>query len=240
MLRIVLDADLAEVLPGRRDVGPVTIERLLPASTSVKDALEALGLPHVEIGGVTLAGVAATLNDLVSAGTVLTATAVAPHPLADPRFLCDRHLGKLGRLLRIMGFDTVDAAAPCEPAVARQAVREQRVLLSRGRAVLKRREIGRGMLILPDRADDQAVAVLRRFVLTGRIAPYSRCARCNGRVVAVAKDDIAARIPPRTAVWLDDYHRCEDCDQLYWEGTHVERLRARIAGIAARAADLPS
>ncbi len=139
-----------------------------------------------------------------------------------------------------MGFDTAAAAAPSEPAVARQAVREDRVLLSRGRAVLKRREIRRGMLILPDRADDQAVAVLRRFVLAARIAPYSRCARCNGRVVPVAKEKVAARIPPRTAAWLDEYYLCETCGQLYWEGTHVERLRVRIATIATRARDVVS
>ena len=96
------------------------------------------------------------------------------------------------------------------------------------------------MLVLPDRADDQAVAVLRRFVLAGRIAPYSRCARCNGRVVPIAKAAVAARIPPRTAAWLDEYYGCEACGQLYWEGTHVERLRARIARIAARAADVVS
>ncbi len=239
-VRVELGAVLAEFLPGRHAPGARTIERRLPAPTSVKDTLEALGLPHVEIGAVTLDGRRATLDQLLDDGAVIAAAPVDPAALADPRFLCDEHLGKLARLLRIMGFDTAAVSAPSEPAVARQAVREDRVLLSRGRAVLKRREIGRGMLVLPDRADDQAVAVLRRFVLAGRIAPYSRCARCNGRVTPVAKDEVAARIPPRTAAWLDEYHRCEACHQLYWEGTHVERLRDRIAQIAARATDVLS
>lgn len=215
----------------------MVVERRLPAPTSVKDALEALGLPHVEIGPVTVAGRAATLDDVLPDGAVVTAGAVAPSPLDHPRFLCDQHLGKLARLLRFMGFDAADAAAPSEPAVARQAAREDRVLLSRGRAVLKRREIARGMLVLPDRADDQAVAVLRRFILADRVAPYSRCARCNGRVAPVARDEVAARIPPRTAAWLDEYYHCEACGQLYWEGTHVERLRERIAAIVARAVE---
>ena len=236
-VRIELTGGLAAVLPGRPAPIAATRTRTLPAPTSVKDALEALGLPHVEVGPVTLDGREATLDHRVDDGAVLAAAAVVPSPLADPRFLCDEHLGKLARLLRIMGFDTVDAAAPTEPAVARQTVRERRVLLSRGRAILKRREVARGMLILPDRVDDQAAAVLRRFVLAPRVAPYSRCARCNGRVTPVAKAAVAAAIPPRTAAWLDQYLRCEACAQLYWEGTHVERLRERIAAIVARAAD---
>jgi uncharacterized protein len=239
-VRVELDAGLAAVLPGRHPPGPAVIVRRLPAPTSIKDALEALGLPHVELGAVIIGGRAASLDDTLDDGAVVTATPVAPSPLDDPRFLCDEHLGKLARLLRIMGFDTTDAAAPSEPAVARQAVREDRVLLSRGRAVLKRREIHRGMLVLPDRADEQAVAVLRRFVLAGRIAPYSRCARCNGVVIPVDKAAVAARIPPRTAAWLDEYYRCENCGHLYWEGTHVERLRARIARLGARARDVVS
>ena len=79
-----------------------------------------------------------------------------------------------------------------------------------------------------------------RFVLATRIAPYSRCARCNGRVVPAPKGEVVARIPPRTAAWLEGYYLCEACGQLYWEGTHVERLRVRIADIATRAADVVS
>jgi uncharacterized protein with PIN domain len=59
-------------------------------------------------------------------------------------------------------------------------------------------------------ADDQDDAVLRRFVLAGRIAADRRCARCNGRVTPIAKAAIA------------------------------ERLRERIARIAARMAGLVS
>jgi uncharacterized protein len=234
-LRIELAGPLAAVLPGRMPAFPVTRERRLPAPTSIKDSLEALGLPHVEVGRVTVDGRPATLDDVVADDAVIAAWPVEPAALAEARFLCDVHLGKLARLLRIMGFDTVAAASPLATAVARQAIREDRVLLSRGRAVLERREVRHGMLILPDRVDDQAVAVLRRFVLAGRIAPFSRCARCNGRLTPVVKSVVAARIPPLTAAWLDTYHQCTSCAQLYWAGTHVERLRERLAQIASRA-----
>jgi hypothetical protein len=48
----------------------------------------------------------------------------------------------------------------------------------------------------------------------------------------VAKADIAPRIPPRTALWRDDYWLCRDCGRLYWQGTHWERIRRTLLASA--------
>ena len=80
----------------------------------------------------------------------------------------------------------------------------------------------------------QAAAVVRRFGLAGRSDPFARCSRCNGPVQPVAKAAVAARIPPKTALWLDEYHLCPECDQLYWKGTHVLALTGRLEKILSR------
>jgi uncharacterized protein with PIN domain len=51
---------------------------------------------------------------------------------------------------------------------------------------------------------------------------------CGGALQAVEKASVAARIPPRTARWKDDYFVCGRCGQLFWEGTHWERIRERL------------
>jgi uncharacterized protein with PIN domain len=71
----------------------------------------------------------------------------------------------------------------------------------------------------------QAGVVLRDLLLTPR-AP--RCMGCGGVLEAVAKEVVADRIPPRTARWKDEYSLCRSCGQLFWEGTHWERIRARL------------
>jgi uncharacterized protein with PIN domain len=68
--------------------------------------------------------------------------------------------------------------------------------------------------------------VLRDLGLAPR-AP--RCMACGGALGAVSKSDVAARIPPRTAGWKDAYSVCAGCGRLFWEGTHWERIAARIA-----------
>ena len=113
-------------------------------------------------------------------------------------------------------------------------------MLSRHRALLKRSTVTSGMLIRSDHADSQLVEVLRRFRLAKQVARPGRCAACNGLLVATAKADVPVAIPPRTAAWRDQYWLCAGCGQLFWDGTHVERLRARVAqAIAAVGDDVP-
>jgi uncharacterized protein with PIN domain len=223
LCRIILHGDLAELTGGRSDV-----LRRLPHPTSARDAVEALGVPHVELGAVEVDDVPADLAARVSDGARLAVWPAAPHPLADPRFVCDLHLGKLARLLRFCGFDTLWNRRWREPALARLAQREGRTVLSRHRALLKRSAVTSGMLVRANDADAQLAEVLRRFRLADRITSPGRCAACNGELVPTAKADVPVPIPPRTAAWRDDYWLCRDCGQLFWEGTHVERLRRRV------------
>ena len=84
---------------------------------------------------------------------------------------------------------------------------------------------------------DQLRMVMRDLGLAPR-AP--RCMACGGALRAVAKAEVLARIPPRTARWKDDYFVCVGCGQLFWQGTHWERIRARLAGAGLRSAPPPA
>jgi uncharacterized protein with PIN domain len=68
--------------------------------------------------------------------------------------------------------------------------------------------------------------VLRDLGLVPR-AP--RCMACGGVPEPAPKAAVAHRIPPRTAGWKDEYAVCSGCGRLLWEGTHWERIAARIA-----------
>jgi len=169
----------------------------------------------------------------VAPGGVYAVAAPGRCDLPHPRFVGDLHLGKLVLLLRVLGFDTAWEDSGREAAVVRRALNEDRVVLSRSRSLLKRRAMTRAMLVRSDDPDRQAAEVLRRFGLAARVRLFGRCSRCNGTLAPVAKADVADRIPPRTAMWLDTYYLCRDCDQLFWEGTHVIALRDRVRGILA-------
>jgi uncharacterized protein with PIN domain len=258
-IRMLLHADLADVV--RLRGGPVW-QRELREPASLKDCLEAAGIPHTEVDLVLVEGRPADFGHLLLGHESLEAFPVPPaaseegmrdarvepapdlfpdrrlqpRPLARERFLCDRHLGKLARLLRMLGVDTAYAADESEADLARHAVAEERAVLTCSRSLLMRREIGWGRLIRSRVPDEQAVEVVRRFGLASRVRLFGRCSRCNGPLVEASLQEVGARVPPRTRAWLDRYYRCRSCGQIYWEGTHVARLRRRFAAILAAAA----
>ena len=55
-----------------------------------------------------------------------------------------------------------------------------------------------------------------------------RCMTCGGVLQAVDKDSVIERIPPKTRPWLDDYYVCARCGQLFWQGTHWERIERQL------------
>lgn len=225
----------------------------LPATTSVKDALENLGVPHTEADLVLIGGLPVGWShrvhdtDRYEVHPVPEAAADArgelawpdsrlqPRPLARARFVCDRHLGRLARLLRLLGFDTLYGNEWSEAEIARQAARDGRAVLTCSRSLLKRRSVEAGRLIRSREVDEQAIETIRRFGLAGQQRPFARCGLCNGELKVVPKADVAVRVPLRTRSWCDRYYLCPDCDHLYWEGTHVERMRERIAVMMAEA-----
>lgn len=247
-----LHADLAELV--RR--GPASeLVQPLGEPASVKDRLESLGIPHTEVDLLLVDGRPVDLAHLLRGSERVeafpappaaseaergpspphAARRLQPRPLARTRFLCDQHLGKLARLLRMLGLDTAYDRDAREPELARRAVAEDRAVLTCHRGLLMRRGVVCGRLIRSRRPDEQTAEVVRRFVLADRLRLFGRCSACNGLLAAAARDEVAALVPPRTRAWRDRYFRCTDCGRIYWEGTHVSRLRDRFAGILAAA-----
>lgn len=208
------------------------VEADLAGTATLKDVVESLGVPHCEVGSVI--GDLDGLDRPVGDGCRAVVNPVTPFALQDPRFLCDRHLGRLARLLRMLGFDTLHDPDWTEAEVARRCLVGKRTVLSGHRALLKRRTLDRAMLIREDDPFLQAEAVILRFGLAGRAKLFGRCSHCNGEIVPVAKSDVADRIPPLTSAWLDEYRRCTGCGKLYWEGTHTRKLGPRLADMLRR------
>ena len=148
-----------------------------------------------------------------------------------PRFLCDVHLGQLATYLRLLGFDAIYQNDWDDPELAEIAAREQRVLLTRDRRLLMRSAVVYGYCLHTRDPEQQLLAVLQRYDLFGLIAEGSRCLRCNGQLVPVAKQEILDRLEPKTRRYYDDFYRCLACDQIYWRGSHYERMQAFVEGV---------
>ncbi|MFB7556712.1 Mut7-C RNAse domain-containing protein [Streptomyces brevispora] len=199
-------------------------------ASTLGHVVESLGVPLTEAGQLLVDGRPVPFSHIPAAGEAVDVQAVQrpQHvPGAPLRFLLDVHLGTLARRLRLLG---VDAAYEYEdigdPALATRSAKERRVLLSRDRGLLHRREIWAGAYVYSDRPEAQLRDVLGRFA--PELAPWSRCTACNGRLAAADKDTVGARLEDGTQRSYDVFAQCTECDRVYWRGAHHARLEAIV------------
>jgi uncharacterized protein with PIN domain/sulfur carrier protein ThiS len=223
--------------PSRRKV---EFEQRFERRASVKDMIEALGVPHPEIELILVNGEPVDFSYIVSDGDRISvypmfeALDIAPlvrlreAPMRDPRFVVDCNLGRLARYLRLLGFDCLYDNGFTDDAIAAISQAQRRIVLTRDRRLLHRKAISHGLFVRAEQPREQVREVLRRLDLHALSRPFSRCARCNGLLAPVEKDAIAGRLQPKTRRYYDDFLQCRDCGQLYWRGSHHERSRRLI------------
>ena len=198
-------------------------------TSSLGHVVESLGIPLTEVGGLLVDGRPTPVAHVPADREQVTVLGVArPQPLPGPaRFLLDVHLGTLARRLRLLGVDAAYENLDIgDPALAARSAAEQRVMLSRDRGLLRRREIWAGAYIYSHRPDDQVKDVLGRFAPP--LAPWTRCTACNGLLQQAEKAAVHDRLQDGTERSFDVYAQCADCGQVYWRGAHHARLEAIV------------
>jgi uncharacterized protein with PIN domain/sulfur carrier protein ThiS len=197
-------------------------------AANLKNAIEALGVPHTEVGAVRVNGAPATLQRIVREGDEVEV--VAPEPAADEAlaFIADAHLGGLGRFLRMLGFDTAHDPRFGDRDIRQLAHEENRIVLTRDRDLLKCRDIARGYYVRAIKPEPQLQEVAARYRLAERARPFTRCLHCNLPLAPIEKQAIADRLPERVAELHQNFTHCAGCDRVYWPGSHYERMRAAL------------
>lgn len=220
----------------------VEFARPIKDQGSIKDAIEAVGIPHPEINLIIVNGESVSFDYLVQPGdrisvypqfTTLDITAlsqVQPSPLPQIRFVLDVHLGKLATYLRLLGFDSLYRNDYNDEELAQISSQEQRILLTQDRGLLKRSIVTYGYAVRSDDPEEQLAEILERFQLHPAIAPLQRCPRCNGELVLVDKAAIQNQIPYYTYLYYDRFTQCQSCHQIYWKGAHYGRIQSLIDG----------
>ena len=207
---------------------------------SVKDALEAIGVPHTEVEIIVVDQESVGFDyhlrdgDRVSVYPMFESVDVTPllrlreEPLRDTRFVADVHLGKLARLLRMLGFDTAYRNNVTDREIIELAVDERRIVLTRDRGLLKNNAVTHGCCVRSEDPQLQVREIIRRFDLSSSVKPFHRCMVCNGILVVTAKADIVDRLPPDTVRYFNEFFRCERCGKVFWKGSHFERMKKSV------------
>ncbi len=143
------------------------------------------------------------------------------------RFLCDCHLGKLAKYLRILGFDTLYFPSISDDGIIKIAKDENRIVLTRDRE-LHRRLGELSYYVEPIKFKEQFDAIYNDLHLEDASTPFVRCLLCNEEVVEVEKEKILDRLEPKTKEFYDEFFICSKCGKIYWEGDHYKNMNKSI------------
>jgi uncharacterized protein with PIN domain len=215
-IHVAFDPELLLFVPRARPTGAA--KAATDGVSSLGHVVESLGVPLTEVGALLVDGREVSAGHVPAAGESVTVRAVE-HPQRVP--------GAPLRRLRLLGVDTAYESTDIgDPALAARSAAEQRVMLSRDRGLLRRRELWAGAFVYSTRPEEQLTYVLDRF--RPELRPWSRCTACNGLLRQVTKDEVADQLRGGTHRTYDVFAQCAECGRAYWKGAHHEQLVAIV------------
>jgi uncharacterized protein with PIN domain/sulfur carrier protein ThiS len=216
-------------------------------AATAKHMIEALGVPHTEVELILVNGNSVGFDHLLQDGDRIAvypkfeANDITPllrvreHPLRSIRFVADAHLGGLAHQLRMTGFDTLYDNNFRDEAIEAIAASDRRIVLSRDRELFKRRGITHGCYVRALRSTDQLREVFVRLDLARSARPFTLCLTCNVPLHDIEKARVLDRLPPSVRDRYDRFSTCDQCQRVFWEGSHWRRMRALVDELVSRA-----
>ena len=237
-VELTFHGDLSAFLKSKKP----QLDRRLTERTSIKDVIEACGVPHTEVDLILINGKPAGFEKVLAQDAVVDVYEVGSDQFTHfqenrlqvrniRKFVADGHLGKLVRDLRLLGIDVAYERDAEDRQLVELAADQNRALLTRDRRLLMHGAVRHGYFLRSQNPLDQTIEVLQRFDLAGILAPFSRCLRCNAALERAEKESVLGQLEPLTKIYYDQFRRCRGCGQVYWSGSHFEKLQKRIEAI---------
>ena len=158
----------------------------------IKDIIESFGVPHTEFDLIIVNENSVSFDyklrnmDFVSIYPVFknldisSLSHLMEKPPGNPKFICDVHLGRLSRYLRMLGFDTLYNNKYNSNDIIKLSNEEMRIILTRNVFLLKNNSVVRGYWIRSQEPKYQLIQVINYSDLLSEIKLFYRCSECNG------------------------------------------------------------
>ena len=144
-------------------------------------------------------------------------------------FFVDAMLGNIAKKLRLMGYDSAYFADIEDDELIEKAKNDKRIIISRDEELIqKAKKSGLEAIFLINKDEiKQFHEIIENLNLkTIQInGDKARCPKCNSKTYPIKKESFQDKVPPKVFENNEKFWRCESCDQIFWEGTHIKNLQ---------------
>ena len=147
------------------------------------------------------------------------------------KFIADSELGRLAKRLRLLGYDTLYYPQIEDSLLLRKSREENRIILTRDKSLMKRRDIKRCRCEALYIKNEQVFSQIKQILYLFRIKPdfsKSRCKHDNGELKRIEKKEVKNKVPEYVYKNQNEFVICKNCKRLYWKATQWEKLKKDI------------
>lgn len=135
-----------------------------------------------------------------------------------------------------MGYDSLFFNGDDDSSMVKQALAEDRIILTRDTGIMQRRAISSGRLravfIESEEPELQIRQLMTVLDLKMQSRPFTLCLECNQPLESRSREDVAERVPPYVYRTQTQYMECPACYRIYWRGTHWEAMVRKLEKLA--------
>jgi hypothetical protein len=159
------------------------------------------------------------------------------------KFIVDRMVCKLGRWLRIFGYDTKMIKEENDERYGREddglmlkiAEEEGRILVTRDVALFREAvKSGREAVCIKANSLEEQILELKKSLDINIDLKMDRCTICNGDIVLEDNlDELYEKdyVPKKLISRGEKFWKCAKCGQIYWMGTHWDNMKEKVKKI---------
>jgi len=153
-------------------------------------------------------------------------------------FFVDAMLGNVARKLRLLGYDSKYFSDIEDEQIIVTAKEEDRIIISKDENLIKKaKKLGmKPIFIMENKEIDQFLEIISQVNLniSQLSGDTARCPKCNSYTELVDKESIKGIVPEKVYQINLKFWRCNACNQVYWEGTHIKNLQKFLGKINER------
>ncbi|KEQ56014.1 Mut7-C RNAse domain protein [Marine Group I thaumarchaeote SCGC AAA799-E16] len=144
-------------------------------------------------------------------------------------FIVDAMLGNVAKKLRLLGFDAEYLSDVDDSVLIEKSKNENRVIITKDNELTeKAKKNGLSVVYIAQENEiEQFLEILKQtnLKLNGISGDVARCTKCNSLTYAIEKSKISQNVSQGVLENNDRFWKCKNCDQIYWEGTHIKNLQ---------------